>query len=200
MVQASAGSEASDPIIIKKYANRRLYNTAMSKYITLDDLARLTREDVHFKVVDAKTGDDITHNVLTQIIMDEEANGQNMLPVNFLRQLISLYGDSMQAMVPSFLEASMDSFRKNQRQFQEAIEGAISTGPFAEMARQNLKLMEAARDAFGPSMMGQAAWPATGEPRDKAGRPEARTESDMDELRRQLAAMQAKLDSLDKQG
>jgi polyhydroxyalkanoate synthesis repressor PhaR len=194
MVQNSAGAEPSDPIIIKKYANRRLYNTATSRYITLDYLAQMTRDDVHFKVLDAKTGDDITHNVLTQIIMDEEASGQNMLPVNFLRQLISLYGDSMQAMVPSFLEASMDSFRKNQRQFQEAIEGAIASGPFAEMARQNLKFMEAAREAFAPPMMGTAPWPSTGE---APAAPAAKSD-EMDALRQQIAEMQAKLDRLDK--
>ena len=103
------------PIIIKKYANRRLYNTQTSNYITLDFLAELTRDDVDFVVIDAKSGDDITHNVLTQIIVDEESSGQNMLPVNFLRQLISMYGNSMQSLMPSYLEASMENFRKNQK-------------------------------------------------------------------------------------
>lgn len=100
--KATAGSDG--PIIIKKYANRRLYNTQSSKYITLDYLAELTRKDVEFKVVDAKTNEDITHSVLTQIIMEEETGGQGMLPVNFLRQIIALYGDSMQGLVPQFLE------------------------------------------------------------------------------------------------
>jgi polyhydroxyalkanoate synthesis repressor PhaR len=107
------------PIIIKKYANRRLYNTQSSKYITLDYLAELTRKDIEFKVVDAKTGEDITHSVLTQIIMEEENGGKSMLPVNFLRQIIALYGDSMQGLVPQFLENSMDNFRKNQKQVQD---------------------------------------------------------------------------------
>ena len=110
---ARAASRNGDgPIIIKKYANRRLYNTHSSKYITLDFLADLTRKDIDFKVVDAKTNDDITHGVLTQIIMEEENSGQQMLPVGFLKQLIAMYGDSMQGMVPQFLESSMDNFRK----------------------------------------------------------------------------------------
>ena len=109
----------SGTVIIKKYANRRLYNTETSSYITLEHLAAMTREGRDFKVVDAKSDDDITHNVLTQIIMEEETRGQTMLPVNFLRQLISLYGDLMQSMVPQYLEASMDAFRRNQVQFRD---------------------------------------------------------------------------------
>ena len=136
------------PVIIKKYANRRLYNTESSSYITLDHLAAMTREGRDFKVVDAKTDEDITHNVLTQIIMEEEARGQTMLPVSFLRQLISLYGDSMQAMVPGYLEASMDSFRRNQEQFKSAVEGAFANTPFAEVAKRNMAMFEAAAAAF----------------------------------------------------
>ena len=137
------------PVIIKKYANRRLYNTETSSYITLDHLAAMTREGRDFKVVDARSDEDITHNVLTQIIMEEEARGgQTMLPVSFLRQLISLYGDSMQAMVPGYLEASMDSFRRNQEQFKSAVEGAFAHSPFAEMAKRNMEMFEAAANAF----------------------------------------------------
>lgn len=138
------------PVIIKKYANRRLYNTESSSYITLDHLAAMTREGRDFKVVDAKTDEDITHSVLTQIIMDEESRGTSMLPVNFLRQLISLYGDNMQAMVPGYLEASMDSFRRNQEQFKTAVEGAFAHSPFAEIAKRNLAMFEAAASAFQP--------------------------------------------------
>ncbi|MEP4309646.1 MAG: polyhydroxyalkanoate synthesis repressor PhaR, partial [Lentilitoribacter sp.] len=127
------------PIVIKKYANRRLYNTQTSSYITLDFLAEMTRNDEDFIVVDAKSGDDITHNVLTQIIVDEESNGKHMLPVNFLRQLISMYGNSMQSLMPSYLEASMDNFRKNQKQFQEAVEGALNKNPLGQMAVKNQK-------------------------------------------------------------
>ena len=140
------------PVIVKKYANRRLYNTETSSYITLDHLAAMTREGRDFKVVDAKTDEDITHNVLTQIIMEEESRGQTMLPVSFLRQLITMYGDSMQAMVPAYLEASMDSFRRNQAQFQSAVEGAFAGSPFAELAKRNLAMFEAATNAFkGPA-------------------------------------------------
>ncbi len=146
------------PIIIKKYANRRLYNTQTSNYITLDFLAEMTREDVDFVVVDAKTGDDITHNVLTQIIVDEESSGQNMLPVNFLRQLISMYGNSMQSLMPSYLEASMDNFRKNQKQFQEAVEGALNKNPLGQMAVKNQKqFQEAVEGALNKNPLGQMA-------------------------------------------
>ncbi len=146
----SAVDGSSDTIIIKKYANRRLYNTDKSSYITLDDLAAMTRDGADFRVVDAKSGEDITHSVLTQIIMDEEARGQTMLPVSFLRQLIAMYGDSMQAMVPQYLEASMDAFRTNQRQFQSALQGALSGGPLAEIAKRNMAMFEAATSAFRP--------------------------------------------------
>ncbi len=149
-------------VIIKKYANRRLYNTESSSYITLDHLATMTREGREFKVVDAKTDDDITHNVLTQIIMEEEGRGTTpMLPVNFLRQLIAMYGDSMQAMVPGYLEASMESFRRNHEQFKTAVEGAFANSPFAEIAKRNMAMFEAATKAFKPGTAGAA--PATAE-------------------------------------
>lgn len=148
------------PVTIKKYANRRLYNTETSSYITLDHLAAMTREGRDFKVVDAKTEEDITHNILTQIIMEEESRGQTMLPVNFLRQLIAMYGDSMQAMVPGYLEASMDSFRRNQEQFKSAVEGAFANSPFADLAKRNMAMFEAATQAFKPgSKPGEAAAP-----------------------------------------
>lgn len=182
MARAQGSGEKGDPIIIKKYANRRLYNTDSSKYITLDFLAELTRKDIEFKVVDAKTGDDITHNVLTQIIMDEESSGQNMLPVGFLRQLITLYGDSMQSMVPGFLENSMQNFKDSQRQVQNVIESAITSGPFGEIAKTNIELMRSARDALVPGL--------------SAKRREANKANDIDELKRQMAELQAKIDEL----
>ncbi|TNE47355.1 MAG: polyhydroxyalkanoate synthesis repressor PhaR, partial [Sphingomonadales bacterium] len=120
MAKKNAGD--GDTVIVKKYANRRLYNTSTSSYITLDDLATMVRENVEFQVLDAKTGDDITHSILTQIIMDEEASGEQMLPVSFLRQLIGMYGNSMQAMMPSYLEAAMTNFRENQGKIREAFE------------------------------------------------------------------------------
>ena len=139
-----------ETIVIKKYANRRLYDTESSCYITLDHLATMTRQGRDFKVVDAKTEEDITHNVLTQIIMEEESRGETMLPVSFLRQLISMYGDSMQNMVPGYLEASMNSFRRNQQEFKSAVEGAFAHSPFAEIAKQNMQMLEAATSAFKP--------------------------------------------------
>jgi len=147
-------SSGDGVVIIKKYANRRLYNTESSSYITLDHLAAMTREGREFKVVDAKTDADITHNVLTQIIMEEESRGETMLPVNFLRQLISMYGDSMQKVVPGYLEASMDSFRRNQEQFKSAVEGAFAHSPFADLAKRNLAMFEAASQAFKPGHVG----------------------------------------------
>ncbi len=111
-----------EAIIVKKYANRRLYNTRSSSYITLDHLAKMTREEIEFKVIDAKTGTNITHSILTQIIMDEESGGEQMLPTSFLRQLIAMYGNSMQALVPGYLEASMEHFRENQVKLRKAIE------------------------------------------------------------------------------
>lgn len=150
----SQGDDADGTIVIKKYANRRLYNTEKSSYITLDDLAAMTRDGTDFKVVDAKTGEDITHSVLTQIIMEEESRGQTMLPVSFLRQLISMYGDSMQGMVPQYLEASMDAFRQNQRKFHSALQGALTGGPFGDIAKRNMEMFEAATSAFRPNISG----------------------------------------------
>ena len=183
-------SDGSGTVIIKKYANRRLYNTETSSYITLDHLAAMTREGRDFKVIDAKTEEDITHNVLTQIIMEEETRGQTMLPVSFLRQLISLYGDSMQSMVPQYLEASMDAFRRNQTQFRQAMEGAFAGGPFAEIAKRNIEMFEAAASAFKPPQPGEA--PAAGAAPAAATPP--RTE--VDALKAQLAAMQEQIDKL----
>lgn len=148
--KASAGTNG-DVIIIKKYANRRLYDTRKSSYITLDDLAAMVREGREFRVVDAKSDEDITHNVLTQIIMEAEQTGQTMLPVSFLRQLITLYGDSMQSLVPGYLEASMNSFRTNQQKFRTAIEGALAGNPLAELAKRNMAMLEAATAAFRPA-------------------------------------------------
>lgn len=186
MKKATPGS---GPVIIKKYANRRLYNTETSSYITLDHLAAMTREGRDFKVVDAKTEEDITHNVLTQIIMEEEARGASMLPVNFLRQLISLYGDSMQAMVPGYLEASMESFRRNQEQFKSAVEGAFANSPFAELAKRNMQMFEAATQAFKPGA-GPAGTAAPG------GAEEAG--DDVAALKAELARLQDKIEKLAK--
>lgn len=187
----SAGG--SGTVIIKKYANRRLYNTETSSYITLDHLAVMTREGRDFKVIDAKSEEDITHNILTQIIMEEENRGQTMLPVSFLRQLISLYGDSMQAMVPQYLEASMEAFRRNQAQFRTAMEGALSGGPFAALAKRNMEMFEAAASAFQSGKMGGGAKAAAGSETPAASKAEA---NELDTLKEQLASLQSKLDKL----
>ena len=176
-----------ETVIIKKYANRRLYNTKSSSYITLDHLAKMTREGVDFKVLDAKTGADITHQILTQIIMEEETvRGEQMLPVNFLRQLISMYGNSMQGLVPHYLEASMENFRSNQAKLREAFEASLGANPLAKLAQQNLAMFKAAASAFVPGLGEEKAAPAK----------DARDE--IAALRKQMAEMQAKLDKLGK--
>jgi polyhydroxyalkanoate synthesis repressor PhaR len=172
--------DGSGVVIIKKYANRRLYNTESSSYITLEHLATMVREGREFQVLDARTDEDITRSVLTQIIMDEEARGQTMLPVNFLRQLISMYGDSMQSMVPQYLDASMLAFRKNQAQFQKAMEGAFGGGPFAEIARRNIEMFEAAAGAFKPKTKAE----------------EAAKDDEIAALKAQMAELQSKIEKL----
>ncbi|MEL7188087.1 MAG: polyhydroxyalkanoate synthesis repressor PhaR [Pseudomonadota bacterium] len=180
---------ADGGIIIKKYANRRLYNTSSSSYITLDDLAEMVRENVEFQVLDAKSGEDITHSILTQIIMDEEANGEQMLPVSFLRQLIGMYGNSMQGLMPSYLEASMENFRTNQGKIREAFEKGMSANPIAAIHETNMAMMRAAAETFIPGA-GAAA------KQEKAKADAAPAELDI--LREQMAQMQKKLDELGK--
>ncbi|QNA84587.1 polyhydroxyalkanoate synthesis repressor PhaR [Sphingomonas sp. So64.6b] len=184
------------PVIIKKYANRRLYNTETSSYITLEHLAAMTREGRDFKVVDAKTDEDITHNVLTQIIMEEESRGQTMLPVPFLRQLIAMYGDSMQAMVPGYLEASMDSFRRNHEQFKTAVEGAFANSPFAEIAKRNMAMFEAATAAFKPGSGPASAKPADEEPAAAAAAATSK-DDEIAALKAELTRLNEKIEKLD---
>jgi polyhydroxyalkanoate synthesis repressor PhaR len=175
-------SAPADVVIIKKYANRRLYNTESSTYITLEHLAGMVREKREFKVVDAKSGEDITHGVLTQIIMEEESKGtSNMLPVNFLRQLIGMHGDNMQSMVPQFLEESLSAFQRNQTQFRDAMAGAFGAGPFAELAKRNMELFAAAAGGKVP----------------KAPEPDDATKTELAEVKAQLKALQDKLDKLE---
>src|SRR5690606_11929002 len=125
-----AEDRAEGRVVIKKYANRRLYNTSKSSYVTLDDLARMVRAGEDFSVYDAKTGEDITRSVLTQIIVEAEAGDHNMLPTRFLRELIRLYGDPMQGMVPGYLDATMESFRQNQDQLRRAFGGNVAMENF----------------------------------------------------------------------
>ena len=166
-------------VTIKKYANRRLYDTESSSYITLDRLAEMVREGREFEVVDAKTGEDITRQVLTQIIVDEEARGgSTMLPVNFLKQIIGLYGNSMQAMVPEYLDAVMESFKRNQ----QALGQAFSGNAFADIAKRNMAVFEDAAQAFTGAS--KKAAPAS--------------EKELEELRAELAKLQEKVDRLSK--
>ncbi len=184
MAKTSAGE---GPAIIKKYANRRLYNTETSSYITLENLAAMVREGREFKVVDAKTNEDITRSVLAQIIMDEENKGTTMLPTGFLRQLISMYGNSMQAFVPQYLEASMEAFQKNQAQFRSVLEGALAGSPFEELHKRNMAMLDAAT-----SMLRPGAKKADAEE-------EAKSVSKDDEiaaLKAQLAALHSKIEKL----
>jgi polyhydroxyalkanoate synthesis repressor PhaR len=183
----AASGSGDDPIIIKKYANRRLYDTESSSYITLERLAELVRQKREFKVVDAKSGDDITRSVLAQIIMDEESRGATMLPVNFLRQLIGLYGGQMQGLVPQYLEASLETLQRNQSQLRDALAGAFTANPFADLARRNMEMFQAAAGAAGPSKSAGPAEPTPAAP--------AR-DDEVTRLREELAALQAKVDKL----
>jgi polyhydroxyalkanoate synthesis repressor PhaR len=186
---------ASKPVIVKKYANRRLYNTATSSYVTLDDLAKLIKEGGDFVAHDAKTGEDITRSVLTQIIVEQEQKGQNLLPISFLRQLISFYGDSMQFLVPGYLEQAMIAFNRNQEQMRQSLRatfGMFPFGQFEEMSKHNMALFDRALKMLAPygteekPKSADAAAPpvAVEDPRLK------RLEAQIDQLTRQLEAME----------
>ena len=194
----------SDPIIIKKYANRRLYNTATSAYVTLDDLAQMVKDGDDFVVFDAKSGEDITRTVLTQIIFEEEGKGQNLLPINFLRQLIRFYGDNMQAFVPSYLEFSLESLAQEQERFrQQLLE--LGGEPFRnmeELAKRNMAMFQQAMQMFNPfAGVGEKT---EGLRRDEStGKAEnadqAQDETQPDELsalREQMSALQKQLETL----
>ncbi len=192
---AAQTNEKDVPITIKKYANRRLYNTATSSYVTLDHLAQMVKEGTNFAVFDAKSGDEITRSVLTQIIVEEEAKGQNLLPVSFLRHLISFYGDSLQGLVPSYLEQSMQSFATNQEQMrnymQETMGGLNPFGKFEEMNKQNMVMFENAMRMFTPQFYKEGE-----EPTDPSAKPEeAAKDSSTDDLQ----AMKNQLEEMQKQ-
>jgi polyhydroxyalkanoate synthesis repressor PhaR len=196
---AEKNDKAGEPVIIKKYANRRLYNTAKSSYVTLDHLAQMVREGQDFVVNDAKTGEDITRGVLAQIIFEEEAKGQTMLPANFLRQLIRLYGDTLQGFVPGYLDASMETFAKNQERMREQVRQAFEANPalanFEALARTNMEWFENAMRMFAPFTAGMGAKGPTA-PVAKPGAKDLELES----LKDQLASMQVQLDKLVKNG
>jgi polyhydroxyalkanoate synthesis repressor PhaR len=189
---ADKNENAGEPIIIKKYANRRLYNTAKSSYVTLDHLAQMVRDGQDFVVNDAKTNDDITRGVLAQIIFEEEAKeGNTMLPANFLRSLIRLYGDTLQGFVPGYLDASMETFGKNQERMREQVRQAFEANPalanFEALARTNMEWFENAMRMFAP-------FTAT-LPKGPGGKP-AGKEVELESLKEQLAAMQLQLNKL----
>src|SRR2546423_3056350 len=154
MSSSSSGQPGgTKPVVVKKYANRRLYNTATSSYVTLDDLAQMIKEGGDFVVYDAKTGEELTRSVLTQIIVEQEQKGQNLLPISFLRQLISFYGDSVQFLVPGYLEQAMIAFAKNQEQMRSNLRatfGVFPFGQFEEMGKQNIALFERALKMLSP--------------------------------------------------
>jgi polyhydroxyalkanoate synthesis repressor PhaR len=196
----------NDPVVIKKYANRRLYNTGTSTYVTLEDLAEMVKKGEDFTVQDAKSGEDITHAVLTQIIFElENKDGQNMLPIPFLRQLISFYGDQMQMIVPSFLEQSMIAFAKEQERFREQMKSAFGKSPMdvmsmttpmkalEEQTKRNIEMFRNAMRMFTPFPPGAQG----GENGARATEPEPDENGDeLKELRDQIAAMQQKLDNI----
>jgi len=207
-------SGAKAPITIKKYANRRLYNTATSSYVTLDHLCQMVKDGVEFVVYDAKSGDDITRSVLTQIIVEEESKGgQNLLPLNFLRQLISFYGDNLQLLLPRYLEQSMESFARNQEQMRrymhDSLGGMFPFGRFEEMSKQNLAFFERAMRMFNPF---QAGTPTSGpsqpssprQPIEPSVRPSAappaggapQSEDQIEELKSRLEAIQREISTL----
>jgi polyhydroxyalkanoate synthesis repressor PhaR len=194
--QGQTRKGAGEKVVIQKYANRRLYNKATSTYITLDDLAGMVREGVDFVVYDAKTGEDITRKVLTQIIFEEESRGQNLLPIQFLRQLIRFYGDQMQAFLPSYLELSLDSFIRQQERLRtqfSALTPAAGVGMYDEQIRQNMALFDRAMKMFSPFPLPGAEAEAAPAPRT----PES-AKDDLTALRDQMAAMQAQIEALAK--
>jgi len=193
---AEKGKGGDGPITIKKYANRRLYNTATSSYVTLDHLCQMVKDDVDFVVFDAKTGEDITRSVLTQIIVEEEAKGDNLLPIGFLRQLIGFYGDSVQKfMLPQYLDFMMQSFEKNQSEMQrymnETFGSVFPFGKMEEMGKQNMAMFEQAMKMFtGADTPGGDAPTAPTAPAKEAA---------PDEKGEQLAKLQRKMDDLERQ-
>ena len=190
-------SRSEGPITIKKYANRRLYNTASSSYVTLDHLSEMVKGGQDFVVYDAKTGEDITRSVLTQIIFELEGKGQNMLPIRFLRQLIRYYGDSIQALVPGYLDMSMETFVRNQEAFRTQLAQAFTAGAkpfkgFEEQVRQNMTLFERTMRMFTPF----GAMGLNNEAERAPQAPQAGRDEEIDALKSRLESMQRQLDTL----
>ena len=204
---APEGGPKPAPVVIKKYANRRLYNTATSAYVTLDHLSQMVKDKTDFVVYDAKTGDDITRPVLTQIIFEEESKGgQTLLPIPFLRQLIAFYGDSLQSVVPQYLEMSMTTFARNQEQMRRYLQNAFGFNPFQQfesMGKQNMAMFENAMRMFNPFGTGLGGTqPANANGADPAKPQEApaagEKEGAIDDLKRKLDELQSQLAELSK--
>jgi polyhydroxyalkanoate synthesis repressor PhaR len=193
-------TKTAEPVTIKKYANRRLYNTGTSTYVTLEDLAAMVKNGEDFVVYDAKTGEDITRSVLTQIIFEQEnKEGQNLLPIAFLRQLIRFYGDSMQMLVPRYLEVSIESLTREQEKFRQQLAQTFGVGAFPsleEQVRRNMEMFERAFAMFAPFARREAQ---AGEGAAEPGKP-ASQGGDIDDLKRQLEDMQKKVDRLSEKG
>jgi polyhydroxyalkanoate synthesis repressor PhaR len=216
-------ADKKEPVVIKKYANRRLYNTETSTYVTLDDLAAMVKSGRDFVVFDAKTGDDLTHAVLTQIIVEQEnrTGGQTLLPIPFLRQLIRFYGDSVERMVPSYLQVSLETLAKEQERFRKTFADAFTPAgafeAYQEQARKNLAMFEQAMAMFSPfgkvpgarpgGAEGEGAKPEPAKPEAAKPAPAAPgvaapavRSDELDQLKSQFAAMQAKLDEISRKG
>jgi polyhydroxyalkanoate synthesis repressor PhaR len=191
-------AKSDQPTTIKKYANRRLYNTGTSTYVTLEDLAAMVKEGEDFLVYDAKTGDDITRSVLAQIIFEQENKaGQNLLPTTFLRQLIRFYGDSMQMVVPKYLEQSIATLTQEQEKFRKQLANTLSGTPFApleEQVRRNMELFQQTFSMFKPFTTRPATTSESGT--DKAAEPPPEEETNIDDLRKQMKDMQDRLDRM----
>jgi polyhydroxyalkanoate synthesis repressor PhaR len=192
-------AKSAEPITIKKYANRRLYNTGTSTYVTLEDLGAMVKAGEDFVVYDAKTNEDITRSVLTQIIFEQEnkEGGQNLLPINFLRQLIRFYGDSMQMLVPRYLEVSLDSLTREQEKFRDQISQAFGMGGFGAMedqVRRNMEMFERTFAMFAPFARKAGETPVDPDKEPKAA--SGGGGNDIDDLKRQIDEMQKRLDRL----
>lgn len=202
------GKDSTDRVVIKKYANRRLYNTASSSYVTLEHLSEMVKEGVDFVVYDAKTNEDITRSVLTQIIFEEESRGQNLLPIQFLRQLIRFYGDQMQGFVPSYLEMSLEAFTKQQERMREQMTGALGApqpfNMFEDQIRQNMVLFDRAMKMFTPFAYpvrpDDAPGAAPSPPPEASPAAAAASPETIAELKRQMEEMQKKLSKLADKG
>ena len=184
---AAPEAEAPPPIVVKKYANRRLYDTATSAYVTLEDLSAMVKQGLDFVVQDARTGEDLTRQVLTQIIVEEESRGESLLPIQFLRQLIRFYGARGPALLPSYLEMSLNAFTRQQETLRDALGASPAVGYFEEQVRQNMALFERSMRVFAPFAAPAAETPA-----------EAAPEEEIDQLKQRMEEMSRQLEKLSK--